>query len=160
MKQKIWLSIGSPASGKSTFFSKLKEHSDSLVRLCPDEIRKELLGNENDQSKGWLVWGTYYERLEELLKTGTSDLYLDATFVDRKLRKDTLKLCKNYDVEVSGIVFEEPLITLVFRDMMRSKHVGLRVIRKFMKRFVYPVHEEGFHLIYTKKALEKSWEFE
>ena len=55
--------IGISGSGKSLLSEKIKSYFSEVEVICPDELRKELLGDVNDQSNGNFIFKTAGERV-------------------------------------------------------------------------------------------------
>lgn len=86
VKPSIIVPIGISGSGKSTYVNELREKlGDKLVVISPDEIRVELSGDINDQSKNAKVFEIAKERIIKVIKEGKV-VYFDATNVDTVLR--------------------------------------------------------------------------
>lgn len=86
VKPSIIVPIGISGSGKSTYVNELREKlGDKLVVISPDEIRVELSGDINDQSKNAKVFEIAKERIIKAIKEGKV-VYFDATNVDTVLR--------------------------------------------------------------------------
>ena len=70
--------VGLPGSGKSYWAEANKEELNAVVHSS-DEIREELTGDVNEQSKNELVFSTLHKRVKEdllnrtILKDGLSD---------------------------------------------------------------------------------------
>ena len=46
----VWICVGGPGSGKSTFANLLVEGDPRIVRVCPDDNRRAISGDSNDQT--------------------------------------------------------------------------------------------------------------
>jgi len=113
----LFMPIAISGSGKSTYFKNkflndfpyvknyLQDNNINVFDIisCPDEIRKEILGDINDQSNGFLIWKTAKERLFEILSKYDYAI-IDATNTNGKSRKQFLKNFKNYNL--IGLVFK------------------------------------------------------
>jgi predicted kinase len=75
-KPTIFITVGLPGSGKSTWMENHKEELDMIIHSS-DAIREEF-GNINDQSKNDLVFQTLHNRVKEDLLNGKNVCY-DAT---------------------------------------------------------------------------------
>jgi predicted kinase len=147
MNQKIIIACGCPAAGKSTYYRNMLIQYD-YIYLSADAIRKELLGNEQDQSKGNLIFKTFYERLEKAV-IDKKNIFVDNTNVTKRYRKDIIKRVKkhNNDYFIIGLVFQISFYKLLWRDLWRKKRVGYKVIKRFYDKFELPKESEGFHSI-------------
>ena len=84
--QNFFMMVGLPGSGKSTFARDVLSASPGAVVHSSDEIRRELLGDENDQTQQALVFSTLHERVFSDLRAGKNVVY-DATNINYKQRK-------------------------------------------------------------------------
>ena len=130
---------GVPGSGKSTYVEKARK-KDTVV-ICPDRIRKELTGAEEDQSKNKEVFELAYKRLRKALLSDT-DVIFDATNLTKRARKSILDIAKGHNCE--AVYFVVPLKTCLERNSKRERHVPEDVIRGMYKKYTYPKKEEGF----------------
>lgn len=141
MKQKhLWLLVGAPGSGKSTWakqqdgiwisrdnvrFSMLKEgdhyfdHEDEVFSTFCDEIRKALLNTEN------------------------KDVYADASHLNWKSRRKLLDNIPLDGVEVGAVVFKTPLNICFERNDTRTGHANVphSVIRRMYYSFQHPKND-------------------
>lgn len=108
-KKKIYLPIGLPASGKTTYFNNnLKHLTGKIERICMDDIIKTSTG-EFDQNKRKL----YREIENTLLETAVSaykDIYIDRTNLTQKIRARFINfpgVREKY--EIIAIFFDVPL---------------------------------------------------
>lgn len=145
--------IGPPGSGKSTYCKELVKASKTpIIHLSSDEIRKELLGSEEDQSNNNIVFETMQNRALEWLDKGYDVLY-DATNINRKSRIQILSKCPGYVIK-KAIVCWAPVEMCIERDGSRDRTVGKYVIDKMLKRFQAPYFDEGFDRIYVERPME------
>ena len=142
---KLIILVGLPASGKSTYAKNVLASEDTIV-LSSDELRKELLGDENCQSNNQLVFDTLYRRAKENLQKGLN-VVIDATNINIKDRKRTLSWFKGMNIKRVAIVFATPFEVCYERDKKRERTVGKEVIDKFLYRFEIPMEYEGFDKI-------------
>lgn len=135
--KRLYVTIGISGTGKSTY---LKKHFDDRVIVCPDDIRKELLGDISNQSDQVIVWATATKRIKDTLdKYG--EAVLDATNVNAKYRRGFLTPFKKPDIETIALVFTPDANiskTRVKKDVEKGKdrsEVPPNVIDKQLKDF-------------------------
>lgn len=141
---KIYTLVGIPASGKSTF---AQTHKDCEI-ISTDSIRKEILGSEENQEKGYLIFKIAYKRVQEALDKGL-DIIFDATNVTTKTRKDILK----FNAYHIAVVFDTPLDICKQRNLTRDRHVPEEVIDRMFTKFTCPTLDEGFDEIIHYKSV-------
>ena len=140
---KLYVLVGIPASGKSTYAKSL----NNVAVFSSDEIRKELFGDEKIQAKNWLVFKTLYNRVNNALKT--SDALIDATNTKLDDRQKLLTKITEPCVKVA-VVFKTPVEVCISRDKQRARMVGEDIIRRYNDEFVMPSTSEGFDEIIIK----------
>lgn len=139
MNKLIFL-IGLPGSGKTTY---AKNNLTGCKILSSDDIRKELLGDENCQLDNKLIFSTLYERAKIYLQNGC-DVVIDATNVKFGERQKALNEFKTFSIKRIAIVMNTKIEECIKRDKNRERTVGESVIYKFKKIFSKPTKKEGF----------------
>lgn len=131
--------VGVPGSGKTTYCNEYIElhKNEPVVHLSSDIIRKELLGDINDQSQNGRVFEEMKTRALKYLDMGYTVLY-DATNITRKDRLSILDKLPPYVIK-EAILCWAPIETCIERDMNRDRTVGKEVIDRMLKRFQAPV---------------------
>ena len=144
--------VGPSYSGKSTvceFFKRYyKEQELPMYVICPDDIRKELLGDASDQSNGKMIFETAYERVDKALKSPLNTVFFDATSLTPARRKPLIEIAKKHRVSCFAAVmpdFTEEELTA--RVATRERKVPLDVVYAQKQSMVYPTVEEGFDYI-------------
>lgn len=144
--------VGPSYSGKSTvceFFKRYyKEQELPMYVICPDDIRKELLGDAGDQSNGKMIFETAYERVDKALKSPLNTVFFDATSLTPARRKPLIEIAKKHRASCFAVVM--PYFTeeeLTARVATRERKVPLDVVCAQKQRMVYPTVEEGFDYI-------------
>jgi len=140
--------IGIPASGKSYYASNL--NFNGLI-LSSDSIRKELYGDEMDQTHNQEVFDELYSRLHEALKDGT-DVIIDATSVNRRERHQAIKIGQKFGAYIEAIVFKTPIATCIKRNDIRDRKVPDYVYDRYIQKFENPMIDEGFDCIRVIKS--------
>ena len=150
--------IGLPGSGKSTIAHLLCNKNFKFCGktdydiISSDEIRKELFGDEKDQSNNGAVFIKYYQKMEWALKSGKS-VILDSTNINIKNRKgifETLKrigLKQPTQIKVVALVVDTPIEIVLSQDSSRDRVVGKDVINRYTKMYEHPQLYEGFDYI-------------
>lgn len=113
--RKLFYSIGISGSGKSFYyrnsflkdFKEVAEYLDSNgliledIKVCPDDIRREVCGNVSDMSQDGKVW-----RLAELRVKENLDKYGYALFDATGTSKKARKFLKKFKSEKVALVFK------------------------------------------------------
>lgn len=121
---KVNIMVGVSGSGKSTYVKNHKEDSD--VVICTDEIRKEICGNINNQSKNKKVFEIAYERLIKAAANSKS-IWFDATSTTMKAIRQIINYVnladKNYNVIINIMTdsFDVPLCKLRIAKDIENK---------------------------------------
>ena len=124
MKQKrVFLTVGIPASGKSTFIRKqIKEKSGTYVSR--DEVRFSIITDEDDYfGKENLVFDTFAKKVQNTIddESGPEDVYVDATHISRGSRRKILNRLSFGNVkELVWLYFNVPAETALARNASRT----------------------------------------
>lgn len=92
-KPKFYMLVGLSGSGKSSYNFK-----EEVVKISSDALRKELFGDENDQTHNAEVFNELHKRVILNLKNGKNVVY-DATNLSRRRRVAFLNNIKYIDCE-------------------------------------------------------------
>jgi predicted kinase len=149
MTKIVYLTIGLPGAGKSTWFKKQNFPVEQTFRVSMDDIRKEMTGSVEDQSMNAQVASEANKRYEKALKGGVPIIVWDATNTVRKYRRDLIKIAKMYDYEVVGVWFDVPLDVAKERNSKRERTVPEFVLDKKYQQLQQnpPSRDEGFDVI-------------
>lgn len=144
---KLFMLIGLPGSGKSTFArNKVKFYDDCnktrLEIVSSDDIREELYGTRSCQKDPARVFEIVHERIINSLEQGW-DVIFDATNITRKNRASLLKKIPAYTEKFAQICWA-PISTCIERDLKREFSVKADVIWKMAYKFQMPFYDEGF----------------
>ena len=151
MKNKLYLMIGCPGSGKTTY---AKRYLTNAVYISRDEVRFSLVKeNEEYFSKENEVFQNFIDKINEKLQNGF-DVVADATHLNRKSR---LKLLASLDLnkektEVIAIFMQTPLDICIKRNENRKgtrSYVPIAAIKRMYYSIVPPNLEECCGLIDT-----------
>ena len=97
-KLKVWLTVGAPGSGKTTFSKLLVEGDTSIVRVCPDDNRRVIGGDSGNQAVSYPAFCMAKEQMGKALDNG-KNVIIDATFMYRKVRKDFINIARGRGAE-------------------------------------------------------------
>ena len=139
---------GCPGAGKSTWGKKFSIENN-VVYVSTDEIRKELSGDESNQSVSRAAFVIARSRISAALGADKSAM-IDATSVSRKARKDWINLGRGHGAFIIAVTFEVPREELLRRDAQRERHVGSEVVDRFLNKYERPDSQEGIDRIIFK----------
>ena len=149
MNNTLYITVGLPGSGKSTYakeFIKGKE----IEYLSSDSLRAVYGKDETDQSVTSIVFGHIKRKVDEFLKDG-KNVMVDATSVNRKERSDYINTAKKYGAKVVVIVFKMDRQGLIDRNKKRGEQGGRVVpdwvIDKMLAKFEEPSYSEGIDVM-------------
>lgn len=149
---KLFMLVGLPASGKTTCGKRLAEAEDALI-VSSDEIRKELLGDVNDQTQNAKIFEEVENRIINGLKE--SNVVYDATNINYKRRMAFLQRIKN--VEKIGILIAVPYEECLERNNQRERKVPEDVIKRMYYNIYIPQYYEGFDEIRIHFNTERNY---
>jgi len=141
--------VGLSGSGKSYYASDFFMFQDTAV-ISSDSLRKELYGNESDQTHNSQVFTEMEKRTIENLKNNKSVLY-DATNLNRKRRvallKNLKKEVKRNDISYFCSIIYRDIEECIRLDSERERTVGENVIISQARMFEIPTKDEGWDYI-------------
>lgn len=152
-KSKLYLMMGIPGSGKSTYLKK-RFSQPPLAVISRDEIRfsmvredEEYFSHENE------VYAEYIRQIKEALKFN-AEVFADATHLNESSRAKVLRALGESlkDVEVNIIWVRVPLEVAITQNENRQgtrAYVPKSVIRRMNSQITRPTKEEGFEHIYV-----------
>ena len=149
MNNTLYIAVGLPGSGKSTYAKNFIKDKD-IEYLSSDELRAVYGKSEEDQTVTPLVFGHIKRKVDEFLKDGKNVL-VDATSVNRKERSDYINTAKKYGAKVVAIVFKMDRQGLIDRNKKRGEQGGRVVpdwvIDKMLAKFEEPSYSEGIDVM-------------
>ena len=120
MKLTLFLLLGYPGSGKSTFSKQLAE-ARGMVRVNSDELRRYMFKNVEairNPANNPAVFGALDYATEQLLAIGRSVIY-DANYNRRSDRKDSEKLAAKHSADTVILWVKTPVETARKREAER-----------------------------------------
>ena len=149
MNNTLYITVGLPGSGKSTYVKKFIKDK-AVEYLSSDELRAVYGKDETDQSVTSIVFGHIKRKVDEFLKDG-KNVMVDATSVNRKERSDYINTAKKYGAKVVAIVFKMDRQGLIDRNKKRGEQGGRVVpdwvIDKMLAKFEEPSYNEGIDVM-------------
>jgi len=145
MNNTLYIAVGLPGSGKSTYAKNFIKDKD-IEYLSSDELRAVFGSGETDQTCTNQVFGHIKRKVDEFLKDGKNVL-VDATSVNRKERADYITTAKKYGAKVVVLVFKMDRQGLIDRNKKRGQEGGRVVpdwvIDKMLTKYEEPSTSEG-----------------
>ncbi|HZS47952.1 MAG TPA: AAA family ATPase [Blastocatellia bacterium] len=135
----LYLTVGIPGSGKTSWIEK---NLPDIKRISMDRMRRELLGDETDQSQNERIFDLCQKELRETLKAGQSAVF-DATSHTQKSRRMPLSAARDFFAWIKIIYFDVPIEVALLRNASRERRVPEEVIRQFYEELEDPEVYEG-----------------
>ena len=134
---------GVPGSGKSYFARNLKAHNPEHVHIISsDELRKELLGSQQNLSNEPLIWQTFYQRVKDFSKYQNDIIILDATQAKKEYRVNNIKpFVPLYD-EIDLICFLLDKVLVLKQNKEREFPIPEDALIKLIDEFELPDEDE------------------
>ena len=152
MVKEIYLMVGIPGSGKSTYCEKLmkdfEEQGKSVTYISRDAHRKALTGGATGSTyfdKEEEVFLNYAKSINDAIRKGEEKVLIDATHISRSSRNKILKLLNNENEYTLVVVaFDLPLEVVIERNEQRTgfERVPRLAIESMRRRFEAPTAEE------------------
>ena len=156
MRHKLFITIGCPGSGKSTWIRNNETlFGDNSFIVSRDSIRFSFLGTEDGYFKHEKE---VYKYLINTVKTALSDcesVIIDATHINKASRQKLFKHLGEHleNVQVNALVFERDIETLLANNSNRTgrEFVPEDVIQRFFNSYEKPTFDEGFdNILYVE----------
>ena len=147
---KLYLMVGIPGSGKTTWVSRNFEKSIKVVST--DLIRRRIYGYFPQELKDDLekmVWEAAIEEVRSSLYGGANTV-LDSMALNTKFRSFLIHRIlegKKCNVEIIAVFMDTPLEISIKRNREREKVVNESTIKMLSKFLEPPSREEGFNRI-------------
>ena len=165
-KSKLYLLMGCPGSGKSTYLTnRIKDSTSAITVISRDIIRFSLVSEDEEYfSKEDEVYNLFIKGIANALNFN-NEVFADATHLNERSRAKTLRALGKHlkDVEVNVIYVRVPLEVAIERNENRigtRAYVPKSVIRRMWSQTTIPTKEEGFEHIYIIDENGKEKEIE
>lgn len=149
MSNTIYITVGLPGSGKTTYAKEFIKGKD-IEYLSSDELRAVFGKSQEDQNVTPQVFNHIKKKVDEYLKDG-KDVLVDATSVNRRERSDYINTAKKYGANVVVFVFKMDRDGLLARNKKRGEEGGRIVpdfvIDKMLNKYEEPNSNEGINKI-------------
>lgn len=120
----LYLVIGAPGAGKSTFCS--QKHLDKIV-LSSDRLRGVVGTSEADQTVSHIVFRTM-ENMTGYFLSLLKDVVIDATNLNVKNRKGFVQMGRRFNAKIIAQVIRTSLQESLRRNAIRSRFVPVDII--------------------------------
>lgn len=153
---KLYIMMGLPGSGKSTFLKNYIKPLDNSVIVSRDEIRFSLLKDgENYFAHEEEVKNILWDTINEELSKG-NNVYVDQTSLNKKSRALLLNHINLNNCEKISIIWCDTALDCCLENNETRKdtkaYVPRGVIRRMMAQLEPPCFNEGFDCIYIYAA--------
>ena len=151
-KRKLYLMMGCPGSGKSTYL-KTRFSQPPLAVISRDEIRFSMVKEDEEYfSRENEVYAEFIRQIKDALDFN-AEVFADATHLNETSRAKTLRALGESikDVEVNVIWVRVPVEVALSQNENRigtRSYVPKSVIRRMYSQTTRPTKEEGFDHIY------------
>lgn len=150
----VWILVGAPGSGKSTFGKVLTEGDPRIVRVCPDDNRRTIGGDSGNQAVSYPAFCMAKDQMRAALDANKCVVF-DATNMYRKARKDFINLARGRGAKVIAQVFECDKATLLARNAKRAseggRNVSAEVIDMMLAKYQCPEVPEFDEVVFVHK---------
>ena len=140
---KLIVLSGVPGSGKSYFSASLKRAKKKHVYIVSsDELRLNILGNQQDLSEDDLIWRIFYSLVESYSIDKEGIVILDATHSKKTYRLDNIKPFKTLYDQVDLICFRLDKELVLEQNKGRENPIPKDSLLRLIDQFEMPDDEE------------------
>lgn len=137
--------IGLPCSGKSTYALELTQKYNAVIHSS-DNLREELFGDVNEQSRNDELFQELHKRIKQDLKDGKNVIY-DACNISYKRRMVFLQEIKKINCTKECYLMATPYEECIKRNKQRDRKIPQEVIKRMYKNIYIPQLYEGWNNI-------------
>ena len=151
MKPTLYIMIGCPRSGKSTY---VENNFKGLKIVSRDYFRETLLGFKGNMNHEGLITEAFNNKMNELFENKYS-FVIDNTSISKKYRKEFIKLGKLNSYNIIGVYIKTNKDICLKRAV--ETNFPIHVIETMFNKIEEPSIEEGFDslIIITKEGVLK-----
>ena len=142
----LYLLVGLPGSGKSTYATTLSSKLKNSTLRSNDNLRTELLGDIENQEHNAEIGDLCQSLVIADLYAG-KDVIFDATNLYRKHRKEFLQKLSLIQCKKICIYLKAPVETCWTRTIKRGREVPYDTILRMHDRMRVPSEDEGWDSI-------------
>ena len=134
---------GVPGSGKSYFSQALKRAKKKHVYIISsDELRYNILGNQQDLSEDELIWKIYYSLVEAYSIDKNGIVILDATHSKKVYRLDNIMPFRHLYNQVDLVCFRLDKELVLEQNKGRENPIPRENLLRLIDQFEMPDDEE------------------
>lgn len=139
VKRKLYITVGIPASGKSTFAKRFAKINYAKY-ISSDQERERVTGSESNLSKDKIVWEMLRNDVDFSLKR--CNVLFDAVNGSKKSREWLIQTAKENKASTHVLYFDTPLDVCLKRNSERGRQVPHYIIKSFLERLEIPTIDE------------------
>lgn len=153
-KRILYILIGAPGTGKSTWINKNIKNSSTIIISrdnIVDEMRKETGMTYDEAFKDKKFQNEVTKQLKKEVSyafKSNQDIVIDMTNMSKKSRMNSIKFGKQFDMYIKGIVFKLPYKENKERLQKRyektNKFISDTVLNMMLNNYEEPNESEGF----------------
>jgi predicted kinase len=136
---KIFITVGLPGSGKSTYLARL-----GVNAISSDEIRRLIADDPRDQSMHARIFATIRYLVRQRIAAGRPETYVDATHLTRWERRPYIRLAQRHGCQIEALFFDVPVDVCIQRNQARNRIVPEQAILDMARLLEPPTETEGF----------------
>lgn len=145
-KPTLWVMVGLSGSGKSSVAKEIAENNSNTIIVPLDNIREELTGKVEDQSKNEEVFKVFHKRIREVLENNTN-VIADATNITMRSRRAIIENVKGIECRKIAYLIPKPFDQCKIDNLNRQHPVPEEVLDRQIRKFQVVFYEEGWDLI-------------
>jgi len=143
--------VGLPRSGKSTW---VRRNGGGAAVICPDDIRKEILGHDFHKPAEDFVWAIAKFLARVLIPQGFN-VILDATSVTRESRRPWISLAKSLGAKTKIVFLPTKWKKCLGRNRGTNRKVPDETIKSMASYFDRPTDGEADEVVIIGRKTEE-----